>query len=235
MAKFVIFAHARTGSTSLARVLAESKDVKMAIEPFHPDFSKWNPKERNYSKFIKNEKTMNDALDELFRKYSAIKVLDYQFPKKIYFEMLGRKDLKFLFLRRKNLLEAAISTAVGEQTKEWHKQGNQKVYDNLKPVDIDEIAKWIKYIGKLSETYFSYLEKNRSNDFLPLYYEDLYSEDLENNRKTLKAICDFLDITLPPDVVIEKYMTPSKAKINYKNIYSRIPNYQEIMERFKNI
>src|SRR3972149_4650307 len=235
MAKFVIFAHARTGSTSLARVLAESKDVKMASEPFHPGFSKWNPKERNYSKLIKDKKTMNDALDELFRKYSAIKVLDYQFPKKIYFEMLGRKDLKFLFLRRKNLLEAAISTAVGEQTKEWHKQGNQKVYDNLKPVDIDEIAKWIKYIGKLSETYFSYLEKNRSNDFLPLYYEDLYSEDLENNRKTLKAICDFLDITLPPDVVIEKYMTPSKAKINYKNIYSRIPNYQEIMERFKNI
>ncbi|MBD3280690.1 hypothetical protein GF389_04155, partial [Candidatus Dojkabacteria bacterium] len=45
MTKFAIFAHARSGSTSLAQVLAASPDVNMTIEPFHPDYSKWNPEE----------------------------------------------------------------------------------------------------------------------------------------------------------------------------------------------
>ena len=79
MNKFAIFAGARTGSTSLAKVLSESPDVKMEIEPFHEGFSKWNPKEKNYSELIKDPQTMNSALDELFSKYTAIKVLTYQF------------------------------------------------------------------------------------------------------------------------------------------------------------
>src|SRR3989344_1983765 len=43
MSKFVIFATARSGSTSLAEVLGKSKDVKLCFEPFNADYPKWNP------------------------------------------------------------------------------------------------------------------------------------------------------------------------------------------------
>lgn len=232
MSDFVIFAHPRSGSTSLARVLAESPDVKMAIEPFHPKYSTWNSGARNYSEFIKDEKTMNQALDELFAKYTAIKVLDYQFPEKIYFSMLKRNDLKVLFLRRKDLLAAALSNAIGEQTGQWHKQADVSIYDNLKPIDITKIRKWMKYVSALNDEYYQYLQKHRKRGFMPLYYENLFSTDFNENKKNLEKICLFLEITLPPDSAIEEFMSPSRAKINFQNIYSKIPNYREVVNEF---
>jgi|SRR3989344_366890 len=233
MSKFVIFAHPRSGSTSLARVLGLSKDVKMAIEPFHPDYSIWNPKERDYSKIIKNPKSLDKALNELFSKYSAIKVLDYQFPEKIYFEMLKRKDLKIIFLRRKNLLAAAISNLVAEQTSEWHKTKNKEIYNRLKPISIKKITNWIKYVKETTKTYQTYLKRHRKGEFLELYYEDLYSNTYNKNLETINNICALLTISPPPKTAIEKYMNPSNAKINYNNIYRNIPNYKEILKEFQ--
>ncbi len=232
MNKFAIFAGARTGSTSLAKVLSESPDVKMEIEPFHEGFSKWNPKEKNYSELIKDPQTMNSALDELFSKYTAIKVLTYQFPEEIYYTMLGRKDLKILFLRRKYVAQEALSGLIAEQTSQYHKQDNQEIYKYLKPIDLDNMQKMIDYITDMNSKYESFLEKNRKGEYLPLYYEDLYSEDLEQNTKNLQKICDFLGISLPPKEAIKKHMLPSEAKINYTNIYKNVPNFKEIEKRF---
>ena len=231
MAKFVIFAHPRTGSTSLARVLAESPDVTMALEPFHPDFTKWNPGETNYHSQVKSKKAMLKAIDKLFSKYSAIKVLDYQLPKKLYHELLIRPDVKILFLRRKNLVDAAISNAIGEQTGKWNKYDSEKSYTKFKPLNVEKLTKWMEYVGGLSNYYYSYLKKNRKADFLPLAYEDLFFEDLEKNKKILEKICKFLGILPPPESAIKKFMTPSQAKINYENIYRKIPNYEEVKRK----
>lgn len=229
MTKFVIFASPRTGSTSLAKVLGESPDVKMAIEPFHPHYSNWNPKEPNYQQIITDSTSMNHALDEIFAKYSAIKVLDYQFSKDIYETMLLRKDLKIIFLRRRNLLEGAISTAVAHQTSQWHKQDDQTIYDHLQPIDINEIKDWVTNVGEMNKTYESFLRKNRRSEYLEIFYEDLYSDNFDENKSRLIKICSFLSISLPPDGVIKKHMMPSEAKINYNNVYKKIPNYEELL------
>lgn len=204
----------------------------MAIEPFHPGFPDWNPGEKKYSDLITNETTMNSALDELFDKYTAIKVLDYQFEKEIYEVMLKRTDLKILFLTRKSLVAMALSSRVAEQTKEYQKTNKTHLYENLEPVDIGKMEKEIEYIGRTNSYYRRFLDEHRSNDHLDLCYEDLYSEDLEQNKNTLKPICDFLGISMPSDEAIKKHMTPSEAKINYGDIYKKIPNYAEISERF---
>lgn len=229
MNKFVIFASPRTGSTSLAKVLAESIDVKMVIEPFHENYSIWNPGEPNYHKIITSPETMNQALNEIFGKFSAIKVLDYQFPQDIYEALLSRKELKILFLRRKNLLDGAISTAVAHQTSQWHKQDDQTVYGNLKPIDVQEIKDWMENVSKMNKTYDKFLKENRTGDYLELFYEDLYSDNFDNNKQNLQQICSFLDISMPSDEEINKYMTPSEAKINYQDIYRKIPNYEELL------
>jgi hypothetical protein len=38
---------------------------------------------------------------------------------------------------------------------------------------------------------------------------------------------------MPSEKAIRRYMMPSKAKINYKNIYKKIPNYEDIVKKFE--
>lgn len=232
MNKFIIFATARTGSTSLARVLGESSDVKMAIEPFHEGFSKWNPEEKDYSKFIVDSKTLDEALDDLFSRYTAIKVLDYQLEPEIYYSMFKRKELKILFLRRKNIAQSVLSNLVAEQTSQWHKQDNTEIYKDLKPIDLTKMSEMIDYVTAMNSENAKFLEENRKGDYLPLYYEELYSDSLEQNITNLKVICNFLEISLPPEEAVVKYMLPAEAKINYLDIYKNVPNYKEIEEKF---
>jgi len=235
MSKFAILASARTGSTSLARVLGESPEVKMAIEPFHPGFADWNPEEKKYSELITDADSMNSSLDELFSKYTAIKVLDYQFAPDLYFIMLRRKDLKIIYLTRKNLAAMALSSLVALQTGEYQKTDKDTLYDHLKPVDLQAMAEQIDYAGKINKKFAKFLDLNRPNDHLKLFYEDLYSEDLNKNIQTLSLICEFLKISIPAKEAIIKYMMPSNAKINYGDIYKKVPNYEEIVKKFGEI
>ena len=233
MTKFVIFAHPRSGSTSLAKVLAGSKDVKMCIEPFNKDHSKWDDNNKDYYKSVKSTEKLDKALIEIFKKYSAIKCLDYQLPKRLYYRLLNKKDLKIVFLKRKNLGDATLSNAIAEQTKEWHKVKSEDIYSNLKPINVNRLEKWISYVGSLSDTYLSFLKNHRKEDFLLLYYENLYINSFKINKQNILKICKYLEISPPSDNIIKKYMTPSKVKINYSNIYSKIPNYSEISSKFK--
>lgn len=233
MSKFVIFASPRTGSTSLAKVLAESPDVNMAIEPFHEKYTEWHPNEPNYLSMVKDVQTMNHAVDMIFDKHTAIKVLGYQLEPEIYFELLRREELKILHLKRRSLWDSAISTAVAHQVGEWHKQGDQSVYENLKPIDPKEIEEWIDYARDLNEEYGNFLKQNREGEYLEIFYEDLYSDDFNENKKKLKIICEFLGIELPRDEAIRKHMMPSIAKINYEDVYKKIPNYEELKRLLK--
>lgn len=236
MNKFILLANARSGSTSLAKLLDESKDVHLCLEPFHPDYSKWNSGAKNYSTFIKNSKTMNQALDEIFSDFNAMKVLVYQFPKEIYLSMLSRKDFKIIFLRRKRLEQAALSSLIADQTAMWHKKDmKDSAYDTLSPIKTSAIQKIVDYIGRMNEVYAHYLQKERKGEYMNLFYENLYSEDMDENVKKLTEICIFLDIPLPSYATIEAYMKPSNSKQNYTRLYKKLPNFKEVEKKFPGI
>lgn len=84
------------------------------------------------------------------------------------------------------------------------------------------------------EFYEDFLKRNRGGDYLKLIYEELYSEDMLVNIETINRISKFLNITPPPTEIIEKYMKPSISKVNDQNLYSSIPNYNEIIKQFGN-
>lgn len=236
MSKFIIFANARSGSTSLAKLLDESPDVKLSLETFHPGYSKWNPGERDYSSYIKDSETMNESIDEIISKFTAMKVLAYQFPEDIYFTMLNRKDFKIVLLRRKNLAQMSLSALIAEQTSIYHKsEMDEEKYKNLKPINIEKMREMIEYVKETDETYLSYLKSNRKGEYLHLFYEDLYSDDMEKNREKITEICRFLEISLPPDSAIEKYMKPTNSKQNQNDIYKKVPNWKVIEKTFPGI
>lgn len=236
MSKFIILAIARSGSTSLARVLNDSEDVKMVIEPFNPDYTTWYPNEPDYSDRVKDEKSLDDVANELFTRFTAIKTLNYQLDTELYEHLMLREELKVILLYRKSVVESVLSAEIGKQTNAWHKDELNataiNAYSQLKPVDIEEIQKHVDFISSQHNQLLDFLSKNKAGDYIELNYEGLYSEDSDKNLTTITKICDFLDISVPDIESIDKYMKISNSKVNSREQLEMIPNFGEICERF---
>lgn len=237
MSKFIILAIARSGSTSLARVLNESRDVNLAIEPFHPDYTKWYPNEPNYLSRVKDEESLDVIADELFSRFSAIKTLNYQLDTELYQHLILRSDLMVILLYRKNIIESVLSAEIAKQTNAWHKyelnETTKKAYNQLRPISLDLIHKNIDFISSQHSKLLDFLCKNKTNNYIDLYYEELYSEDLDKNLQTITKICEFLDVATPDKKHVDKYMKISNSKINSREQYQMTPNFLEISKEFQ--
>jgi hypothetical protein len=202
------------------------------METFHPKYIDWNPDENDYSKTIKTEEDMSKALNEISKKYNAMKVLKYQFSKKIYSAMLLEKDIKIINLSRKNAFDAALSSLIAQQTNIWQKEDEGEVKE-LKEIPLFKIQEIVENYDKDNDYYKKLLDENKLEEHIDLFYEDIFSEDNEENIKLIKYITTFLGIRMPPVEIIAKYMVPSSASIESKKRYSDIPNWEEIKEEFK--
>lgn len=236
MSKFAILAIARSGSTSLARLLGKCKDVHMAIEPFHPGYSSWNPNEPNYIDHIKDVDSLDKVVDELFKKHTAIKVLNYQIDTGLYKHLILRPGLKIVLLYRRNVVESVLSAEIAKQTNAWHKnelnETTKKAYTRLMPIDITLVQKHIQFISSQHSELLDFLKKNKAGNYIDLLYEKLYSEDLEHNTQTIAGICKFLDVAVPDKKYIDKYMRISSSKMNSRKQLEMIPNFREIRKAF---
>ena len=236
MSKFIILAIARSGSTSLARLLNASRDVVLAIEPFNPDYTQWYPGEPNYIKRVKDEASLDKVADELFSRFTAIKTLNYQLDTKLYEHLALRTDMKVIMLYRKNVVKSVLSAEIAKQTNAWHKEdlntAAKEVYSRLKPVNVDLITEYTNFISSQHTQLLNFLKNNKPNKYIELVYEELYSEDSEKNVQTITEICEFLNIAKPEMEFIDKYMKVSNAKVNNSEQYKMIPNFEEISRKF---
>jgi LPS sulfotransferase NodH len=229
--KFILFANARSGSTSLAETLNASPDVNMSIETFHPKYSEWNPEERDYSNTIKSEEDMHIALKEISEKYNAMKVLKYQFSKKIYSIMLLTKGVKIINLSRDNAFDAALSSLIAQQTNIWQKEDEKEVGE-LKEIPVCKIQEIVENYDEDNSYYAKLLDNNKPGEHIDLVYEQIFSEDNEENMQLIEELADFLEIRVPSRDIIAKYMVPSSASIDSKKRYRDIPNWDEIRKKF---
>ena len=236
MSKFIILAIARSGSTSLARLLNASRDVVLAIEPFNPDYTQWYPGEPNYIKRVKDEASLDKVADELFSRFTAIKTLNYQLDTKLYEHLALRTDMKVIMLYRKNVVKSVLSAEIAKQTNAWHKEdlntAAKEVYSRLKPVNVDLITEYTNFISSQHTQLLNFLKNNKPNKYIELVYEELYSEDSEKNVQTITEICEFLNIAKPEMEFIDKYMKVYNAKVNNSEQYKMIPNFEEISRKF---
>lgn len=236
MSNFIILAIARSGSTSLARVLNESKNVDLAIEPFNRSYTKWYPKEPNYLERVKDEASLDKVADELFARFTAIKTLNYQLDTELYERLVLRPDVKIILLYRKNIVKSVLSAEIAKQTNAWHKEdlntAAKETYNSLKSVSVDLVHEYTSFISSQHGRLLEFLKKNKSNNYIELFYEELYSEDSEKNAQTITEICEFLNIAEPEMKYIDKYMKVSNAKVNNLEQYRMIPNFDEISKDF---
>jgi hypothetical protein len=236
MTPFIIFAHARSGSNNLAACLHMHPDVRVAEEPFHPEYSVWNPGEPNYNQFIVDIATLRQGLEQLFARFNGIKILDYQLSEELYTYLLGLPQYKLIFLRRKNLLKAVVSGFIAEQTAVWRasdlKSHGEKKYGELKPLPISEVRDRLRYLAELQDLYRGVAA--RRPDGLTLYvdYEHLYSSDVGRNVEALSAVCAFLGLSALGLNQVDQFINPARAKISARVNYESLPNYREINDLY---
>lgn len=238
MTKFVLFAHPRSGSSNLLRILQLHPGLRIAEEPFHPKYKIWNPSEPSYADLIKDLPSLQYHLAELFEKYNGIKVLDYQLPKSLYTHLLLWKEVKVIRLWRRNILRALVSGFIAEQTgiwKHWDAVGNKSsAYRQLDPIPLDALAQRLEYVKDLRDYYMNVLTEKPHGMCFDITYEDLYLDGSREKRQRLERLFNFLGIDLKAvdTVKLDYYFNPRKAKINDAGTYELLPNSREIDERF---
>ncbi|MEJ7809527.1 MAG: hypothetical protein WKG32_03835 [Gemmatimonadaceae bacterium] len=233
---FILFAHARSGSSNLLKALQLHPRLRIAEEPFHHQYDEWNPGEPRYVDLITDIPSLERALAELFARYDGLKVLDYQLPEELYTHLLLKSDLRVIFLRRRNMLRAVVSNFIAKQTgiwKMWDLTGDlASAYANLRPIPLDEVADTLDYGRELREYYLGVMARKPADARLMLEYEALYTDDVAQNREALRGVFAFLGLDMPATPALDYYLDPRASKINNEQTYGYVPNIEAINERF---
>lgn len=236
--KVIIFAHPRSGSTSLYKILNTHPRLNLALEPLHGDYGKWHPDEKNYIDFIGDIPSLDAALEELFYKYNGMKVLSYQLPEAVYQHLLYRPDCKVIFLWRANYLKSVVSVLIAEQTHVWQKGDLNKTpgaYERLEPLrteGIDGIESRIKGMREGIEHWDNIISQKPEGSYFKVTYEDLYCEGVERGVARVKDIFKFLGLKTPETDQFIKFLEPENERINTAETYLAVPNIREINDRF---
>jgi len=105
---------------------------------------------------------------------------------------------KYVWLRRRNQVEQAVSWAIACQTGVWA----QKAGENPRPRDIPRfdfkvIDEWCNRIAEHNTAWANYFRENRIEP-LTVFYEDLVA----NSRTAVERVLQFLNVPLPARIEI---------------------------------
>lgn len=201
--QFIIFAHARSGSTTLLRILNLCEGIHCPMdEPFHRRYigSLIDSLCLNYYPEMEKKmrlKFVNAALSFLFSRYNGYKHLWCQLTPSDNKAMLRKKNLKVIFLYRKNAFDAVVSNHIAAQTGVWDYYSQKKILleRDVRDVKISKqnILKGKKSLEDNKKFYKDFMEKNNISYF-ELRYEDLLGPNiaLDVKFKKLNEILSFL-------------------------------------------
>jgi hypothetical protein len=236
--RLIFIAHPRSGSSSLYQILQLHPGLNILEEPFNEGFAEWSPNGKTYLDKIVDIPSFEEQLADIFSEYNGLKMLNYQLDDDVLAYLLEKKDLFFIFLRRRNILQSVVSTMIADQTglwKMWEMDRTfQEYYKELKPISISEIQSDILGIEMQLDNIERKLDSRPKGTVLKFIYEDLFFIPLEQQKRQIEAIWPFLDLPPLRDERIEYYLSPEKVKINSLETYHMIPNGQEIEDKCGN-
>ena len=236
MIRYVIFAHDRSGSSSLARALSVHPEINFTLDPFHPNYGEWYPDERTYRDSATDGPSLEAVLQEISLRYNGIKVLSYDLPEEIYRHLLLLPDVKVAFLRRRNILRTVVSGKIADQTKMWQlwdpRYNREEAYRGLQPIDLDQVESAIEYQIWLQVYYRRIVVQRPKDSRMFLNYEDFYTDDLSRNRANLEAVLRFLGVEAADMSAADEFLDPRTAKLNSTSTYELLPNAREIEKAF---
>lgn len=230
--RVILFAHPRSGSSSLYEILQLHPDLQILEEPFNEHFTDWNAGNKNYLALIHDVLSLDMQLAEIFTAHNGVKVLDYQLPDNLAVHLLQRSDCKIVFLRRRNILQSVVSVLIAEQTKVWKKWDMIKpledYYRHLQPLDISDIQQRVRELKHHLDFFESVVDGRPDQAVIKLTYEDLYFHPTAQQNQQIAAIWKLLEIAPLEAESYQYYLQPESVKINSKATYTLLPNARDI-------
>ena len=236
--RLILFAHARSGSSSLYQILQLHPQLHILEEPFNEGFTRWHPQAKNYLELINDTASLDAQLAEIFASYNGVKVLEYQLPQPLYVHMLRRPDCTIIFLRRRNLLQAVVSNLIAEQTHLWKtwdmERPLQTYYANLQALSIADIKDRVASLKQRLDFFEAIISSRPANSYFKLVYEDLYLGSSRQREVGVARIWQFLHLEPIDSDTIQQYLSPERAKLNSIDTYQLLPNAHEIDQQLGN-
>lgn len=220
--KFMIFAHMRSGSTTLMDCLNQHPQLSCLSEPFNPG----NP--ASYFTQVASRHSLQLVLDRIERTHNGIKHLWEIFPED-WNQYLIQK-YRTVFLYRKNILRTVISETIAQQSDYWgtdRKKANE--FSQFYPPDLDYIKRRIQFFYETRQVYEKYIASEKP-DTLQVSYEELYQPKLEGRLSAFNTISSYLGVNDWKQETLEWIggrLSPD-AKINDSQSYAKLPGIEQI-------
>jgi LPS sulfotransferase NodH len=224
----VVIAHARSGSNCLVELISLALPRPLLNEPFNERHHLWGPQNVDWLSRVHDPASLDLVLDEIFGSWAGLKVLGYQLPPPLLAHLLHRDDVRVVRLRRRNLLEAAVSCLVALQVNLWktwdHDGPLEERYRALTSLSLDATRDQLDALRHEAATFDEILDRRRGPT-LRLGYEELYLSDTD---ASLTSLWSFLGVDAPTDARVAYYLDPAEVQMGGPDTYGRVPNIAEI-------
>jgi hypothetical protein len=228
--RFVVFAHARSGSTSFVRALERHPRIRILNEPFSETFRDWHPHHPAYREVVTDPASLDRYVPDMYAECNGIKVLSYQLSRELYEHLLRSSDRRVILMRRANLLQSVVSMMVSEQTDVWHswdmEQPIEQLYSELRPLDADDVRARMAVLADEIAFYDRVLGERDPSDVLRLTYEDVYLGG--RGRELLDEATRFVGLDPVADDEADALLDPARTKLNSRESYGLVPNAREL-------
>jgi hypothetical protein len=233
--RLILFAHPRSGSSSLCRILKLHPALRVLEEPFNEGFVRWGETKIDYLRAISDIPSLDHQLAQIFATYNGLKMLNYQLPDALTTHILRHPDHRVVFLRRTNLLQAVVSVMLAHQTQLWHRWDTTMPladhYQHLQPLDIAEVQDRIQALAGHLDHCESILAQRPADTWFKLTYEEVYGIPMEQQTVQLARLWRFLDLPPLPADRVQYYLSQDAVKLNSPATYALLPNADEVHER----
>ena len=221
-------AHPRSGSNSLVEILETQPGLAIVNEPFNENYATWGEGNSDYLGRLRAGESLDELVDEVFSAASGVKELSYRLEGDLLHRLASRPDVRVITLRRRNLLQTALSQLLAEQTglwKTWDATGPlEDTYRDLEPLDVDLVKErmdWTAHEVARVESAVADL------DVLRLVYEEVFAADEAVKREQIDKVWRFLGLPRSCSPVVDHFLSPAVQQAR-PSTYGRLPNLAEI-------
>jgi hypothetical protein len=236
--KLVVVTHPRSGSNALVEILRCHPDITLLNEPFNENFSSWLPANPDYLARVADVISLDQVVDGILADYSGFKLHTYQLETDLLAHLLSRDDLCVIFLRRRNLLEAVLSSFIAEQTGLWSAWDRERpleaYYTDLAPVPLDDLRALLGWTRDSLAGVAAALRTRSDGRSLELFYEDMFLADRTTRWRMVASLWSHLGLTPCQNPRVSGFVDSALFRMGGPTTYGRLPNLAEIEEALGN-
>ena len=230
--KLLLLAHPRSGSSNLYEILQLHPALEICDEPFNEDRPSWGPAYKSYRERVHDWGSLEAVLDEIFTSFDGLKLLSYQLPPEWVDRLVERPDLRVLFIRRRNILQAVVSGLIAEQTQLWHRWDTDRpiepFYADLEPLDIKDVRAGVDDLARELQRLEAAVGRRADGRAHSLVYEEFFFASPAEQRRAMRALWSFLGLDSVTSDRIDYFLRPERSKLNSGTTYRLLPNAEEI-------